>query len=541
MGELFMVSLVERIIQFAENNYNKPAIIYKNEVLSYVSLAKKIKSAGILLKQYGVKKDDRVLLTAITSPCMVVAYLAIQYCGGIVVFLDVNNTDKSTYDIYCRTNAVLFLTEKNRQKIENIPNIMSIKELCNDEADITDIEYIVSDEDDMAEILFTTGTTGKPKGVVHTYKSVNSILMNTIKGTGMLSNDSVLLPLPLGHSLALRVLRAALYQGASIILQNGFAFVNDIERNQKRFSCTALVAVPVVMEMLYQKLGEKFSEVLGRFRYIEVGAGSLSIVQRKKFSKLLPNTIIYNTWGSSETGGVFFLNISDALHKDDRLGTLGKPLPNIQLQVIDDCGEVIDSSYNNLGRMALKGDMIMCGYWNDPDLTEQTINDGWVITNDIVYQDQEGYLYMLGRSDDIVKVRGENVSTIEIENIAGQFDGILECACIGVDDLDFFGGQSLVLFFVVSSINFEEKKLYNFLFNSIERYKVPMRFVSLRKIPRNKMGKIDRRKLKAIWNTIEERDEESTVTQCKKTKAKMKEYTEIVFYDKTNNDDSLLD
>lgn len=398
-----MLSLVERILQFEKKNYNAPAVMYKNEVLSYASLAKKVESAGTLLKQYGVKKGDRVLLTAITSPCMVVAYLAIQYCGGVVVFVDVNSTDKSVYDIYCRTGAILFLTEKSKDKIENIQNVMSIKALCKDEVSMTNFGYVSPDEDDIAEILFTTGTTGKPKGIVHTYKSVSGILMNTIKGTGMVKDDGILLPLPLGHSLALRVLRAALFQGASIILQNGFAFVNDIELNQKRFSCTAMVAVPATMEMLYQKFGEKFSEILGRFRYIEVGAGSLSIAQRKKFSKVLPNTIIYNTWGSSETGGVFFLNIRDALQKADKLGTLGKPLPDIQIQVLDECGGMIDSSYERPGRMALKGDMIMREYWNDPDMTKNSIKDGWVITNDIVYLDQDGFWYMLGRSDDIVK------------------------------------------------------------------------------------------------------------------------------------------
>ncbi len=536
-----MLSLVECILQFEKSNYNAPAIMYKNEFLSYVSLAKKIKSAGALLKKCGVKKGDRVLLTAITNPCMVVAYLAIQYCGGVVVFVDVNNTGKSVYDIYCRTGATLLLTEISKDKIENIQNVMSIKALCNNEASMTNFEYAVPDEDDVAEILFTTGTTGTPKGIAHTYKSVNSILMNTIKGSGMLKNDSILLPLPLGHSLALRVLRAARFLGASIILQNGFAFVNDIERNQKRFSCTAMVAVPAAMEMLYQNFGEKFSEVLGRFRYIEVGAGSLSIAQRKKFSKVLPNTIIYNTWGSSETGGVFFLNIRDALQKADRLGTLGKPLPDIQIQVLDECGEAIDSSYVNPGRMALKGDMIMHEYWGDIEMTKKTIQDGWVITNDIVYLDQEGFWHMLGRSDDIVKVMGENVSTIEVENAAGQFDGVLECACIGVDDPDLAFGQVLVLFYVVSSSNFEKKQFCDFLFNSVERYKVPKSFVLLLKIPRNKMGKIDRTKLKTIWDTMEKRKDEKNFHPSTKMRAEMKKYTEIVFYDNTDMDDKFFD
>ena len=516
-----MFSLVERIMQWAENGYTEPAVIYKNEILDYVKLAQKIKIASVALRKYGVKKDSCVLLEAITNPYMIVAYLAIQYCGGIVVFIDTNTTDRSINDIYNKTEAVLFLTERSEKNIGWTSCVMSIKALCNAEIDVSNLQYNVCEEEDVAEILFTTGTTGKPKGVVHTYRSINNILLNTIAGVGMRSDDKILLPLPLGHSLALRVLRGALYLGGSIVLQNGFAFINDIEHNQNKFSCTAMIAVPAVMEMLYRKFGEKFSQILGRFRYIEVGAGSLSVEQRKKYSKLLPDTIIYNTWGSSETGGVIFLNISEALQSAGRLGTLGKPLSDICVRVVDSGGKEIDSNSDNWGYMSLKGDMIMQEYWKDPDLTKNTINDGWIITNDIVYQDEEGYLYMMGRADDIVKVGGENVSTTEIENIVDQFDNILECACIGVDDSIL--GQSVVLFLVITSPNLDQKKLYDFLCNSIEQYKVPNSFVLLNRIPRNRMGKIDRKKLKTIWNGLQKGD---TINQYGEV---IKTYSEVVF------------
>jgi long-chain acyl-CoA synthetase len=491
-----VTTLVSRILQLAIEQPTNLAVISNKESLTYAELAKQIKSIGTYLAFCGVKKGDRVLLTAVPKTKTVAAYLGIQYCGATVVFTDKNCTVKSAEAIYDETKAVLFLTDKPMKALEYKMKLLSLKKAYYTECIDKYIDYVVPSENDMAEIILTTGTTGKPKGVIHTYKSIYNILANTIEGIGIMKEERILLPLPLSHSFALRVLRAAIFQGATVILQNGFAFAKDVENNQKIFQCTAMIAVPATMEMLYEQMGERFSEVLGRFRYIEIGAGSLSIAQRKKFLKLLPDTVIYNTWGSSETGGVLFLNIADTLKESETLGAVGKPLPYVQLKVLDDNGNVIESSAENPGRMALKGDMGMAGYWNETELTLRTIHDGWILTNDIVYLGENGYVYMLGRSDDIINVGGEKVSTINVENIAGQYEFIKECACIGVEDPQAILGQIPVLFVVTKNTNYKEKDLQIFLSKYMERYKIPKEYILVSELPRNQMGKIDRNKLR---------------------------------------------
>lgn len=517
-------TLVNRVVQLAKVHPSKLAVVFNKESLSYAELSKHIEMVGKYLIYLGIKKGDRVLLAALSKPEMVAAYLGIQYCGAIVVFIDKNCTLENARVIYDETKAAIFLTDRPMNNYEGKMNVHSLKQIFSIKEIDKQISYVEPIEGDIAEILFTTGTTGKPKGVVHTYKSIYNILLNTIEGIGITTEERILIPLPLSHSFALRVLRAAIFQGSTVILQNGFAFAKDLENNQKEYQCTAMIAVPASMEMLYEQMGEKFSEVIGKFRYIEIGAGSLSFEQRKRFLTLLPNTIIYNTWGSTETGGALFFNISDTLNKSELLGSIGKPLPHIQLKVLNNNGDEIESSAGNPGRMALKGDMVMLEYWNEPELTLQTIHEGWIWTNDIVYIDENGYVYMIGRADDIINVGGEKVSTIGIENIARGYEFIKECACIGVEDPQGILGQIPVLFVVIKNVNYRENDLRSYLSMHLERYKIPKEYILIPELPRNQMGKIDRTKLLDIWKNKKESQLMNPVVQAILTRRSIRRF-----------------
>ena len=143
---------------------------------------------------------------------------------------------------------------------------------------------------------------------------------------------------------------------------------------------------------------------------------------------------LHNTWGSTESGGAVFLNVS---RHQDKIGSIGKPLEHIAIKVLDaENHEMENTDASNAGRMALKGDMQMAGYWDMSEQTADAIQDGWLVTNDLVYLDDDGYVYMLGRADDIINVGGEKVSPVEVENVASEYDGIKECACIGVKDTE---------------------------------------------------------------------------------------------------------
>jgi long-chain acyl-CoA synthetase len=498
-------TLIRRIGDLALQQPDRLAVAFKKERLTYAQLDEKIRCIGNMLKSMGIKRGDRVLFTALSKPEMVAAYLGIQYCGGIAVFIDKNATLESIEFVYGDTDASLFLTYRSLKGYEGNMRTYSLKGIYNEDRVCGDgdgsIEYSMPSEDDVAELLFTTGTTGKPKGVILTYRSVYNILRNTIDGIGISPDEILLLPLPLNHSFALRVLRAVLYQGATVVLQNGFTFAKEIENNLEAYGCTAISVVPASVETIARQMQDKFAEIMGRFRFIEAGAGSLTVEQRKRLTRLLPNTTIYNTWGSSESGGALFMNVTEAAGDSQKIGSLGKPLDCIEIRVLDEAGDEIQSDREHPGRMALKGDMQMAGYWNREELTKSTLKDGWLITSDMIYRDSDGYVYMLGRADDIINVGGEKVSPIEVEEIAGEYPHIRECACIGVPDPEEILGFVPVLFVAVKDSGFSEEELHAYLSGRMERYKLPAHYVKVGELPRNRMQKVDRGALKKIWET----------------------------------------
>ena len=473
----------------------KMAIGWRKEKYTYSQLCNLIKkTAAKLSREYCVSCGDIILMTAVPGIEYIVILLAVQYLGATTVPLDKNAKEQNLLALYEFINPKLVLTDIKVESFSVVSQKVFYKEMLEDvEADIT---YIGPDVEATAEMLFTTGTTGIPKGVMLSYGNIYASIHNTWNGTGMQQNDTVLIPLPLNHSLGMRVFRTALYCGASVVIQNGFSFAKELENNIETFGCTAMVSVPASMDLIMRQMQEHFSEIIGKLRYMEVGAGSLSYDLKKKLSAMLPNTRIVNTWGSTETGGAIFLNLPERL---DKYASLGKPIEGIEIKMVDSKGNEIQArSVETAGRMAIKGAMCMKGYYNLPEENEKALVDGWLFTNDIVYQDEDGFIYMLGRADAIINVGGEKVSPIEVENVAQEFDQIRECACIGVEDPDGILGYIPVLY-VVPEETFDKNALVKYLITKLESYKIPQKFIEIDVLPRNRMQKLDYRELKRLW------------------------------------------
>lgn len=524
-------TLINRILNLSKDQSDKMAVAFKREQLTYKELMNKIRLIGNSLVEMKVKKGDRVLFTTLSKPETIAVYLGIQYCGAVAVFVDKNATTENIEFVYRDTDAVLLLTDKPMKDVGKDVKIHSLKKIYNCEmSGITEdesISYEMPDKDDIAELLFTTGTTGKPKGVILTYKAVYHILKNTIDGIGIQEDERLLLPLPLNHSFALRVLRAILYQGASVILQNGFTFAKEIENNQQIYQCTALAVVPASIETIAKQMQGQFAQVMGRFRYIEAGAGSLTVEQRKRLVRLLPDTTIYNTWGSSESGGALFINVTKNASDPNKVCSIGKPIQGIQLRVLDEQGNEIQSDREHPGRMSLKGDMQMAGYWNRSELTRETLKDGWLLTGDMVYTDEDGYVYMLGRADDIINVGGEKVSPVEVENIACEYPHINECACVGVPDPEGILGFVPVLFVVVKDSLYSQEDMHTYLASRMERYKLPVYYMQVPELPRNRMKKFDRKVLKKIWESRGKESLMNPVMQAILTRRSIRKFKDI--------------
>lgn len=491
--------LISRIESLAETEGSGKAVCFRRESLTFAELLQKMKRVAGALREMDIQPGACVLYSSVTKPMGIAFYLGILYAGCTAVHIDKNSTPENAFAIYDAAGAAAFLTDMRMDHYPDGYRVASMKEIWENEQGLSLENAVETDPETVAEMIFTSGTTGSPKGVMLSTRAVNSIIRHTKEGLGIRGDDIVLIPLPLHHSLGLRVLRASLYSGAAVVLQNGFAFAGEIEKNLDNWHCTGLASVPASMELMRGQMKDRFYEVMSRFRFIEVGAGALTPEQRKRLTAHLPDTELNNTWGSSETGGALFTKVHEAVKSADTLTTIGKPLPDIEVRILDTDGQPMETTdREHPGRLALKGGMIMSGYCGRPDLTADALRDGWLVTGDMVYADDSGYVYMLGRTDDLINVGGEKVSPLEIENAASEFPGMKECACIGVAD-DTLGLGQVPVLFVVTEGEFNGQELMSFLSGHIERIKLPQKMIPLEAVPRNKMQKIDRKALRALW------------------------------------------
>ncbi len=494
-------TIIADLKRYAQELPGKTAVSDKHVQLTYAELLTKVQRETVILQEHGVTCADKIAVLAVSKVDYVISYLAVQYLGAVSVPID-KSLGAAAVQSICEQTQVKLLIGDEKHKLETVP-FLALKELtkqvlAGDDAGKEMAEAAkITDMEQPAEMLFTSGTTGTPKGVVLSYRAISASMENTSRGNGLKREDVMLLPLPLGHSFGMRVLRACIHMGASVVLQNGFVFAKDTQKSIDTFGCTTMACVPASLSVMELQMKEQLSDILGKLRYIEFGAGSLSPQKKKELTALLPRTEIHNTWGSTETGGAIFLNLPKQL---DHYQAIGKPLESVTVRIYREDGtEVTGYGPDESGKMWLQGDLEMSGYWKRETETAKALVDGWLVTNDLVYRDENGFIYMLGRADDMINTGGEKVSPVEVENVASGYEQIKECACVGAPDPKGILGEIPVLFVVPKTGPFNEDGLQQYLSERIERFKLPQVCILLEELPRNRMQKLDRRMLRTIY------------------------------------------
>ena len=492
-----MQTLVSAVNRHALERPEKIALYFQEKSLTYAQLASKFSLLGGYLQSLGVKAGDRIMLTGASRPEYIISLLAVQCIGAVTVPVDRNPKPAALEYIHQLTGAKFHLSTLKKGP-EGIPLLPYADAIAAAEDLGAEAVPAPADPDRLTELLFTTGTTGTPKGASHTLRCLAANMENTRTGIGIRQEDVILLPLPLNHSFGMRVLRAYLLAGGTVVLQNGFGFARETELNLEAYHCTALACVPSSMDLMLRQMEERAGRIFGQLRYIEFGAGALSVQRRKELTALLPRTELFNTWGSSETGGCLFLHVN---RQPEKLTAAGRPLDGITVRLLsqEDGTPLTGTGPEVVGRLALRGQMQMVGYYGQPELTAEALQDGWLVTNDLVWRDADGFVYMLGRADDIINVGGEKASPVEIENVASQCPGIDECACIGAADTEGVLGEIPVLYLVPAQQPFDPAAVTRFLKPRLESYKLPKKFVQIHALPRNAMGKLDRKALRTMW------------------------------------------
>jgi malonyl-CoA/methylmalonyl-CoA synthetase len=338
-----------------------------------------------------------------------------------------------------------------------------------------------------AMILFTSGTTGRPKGVVITHDNISAQVRSLVEAWEWSEDDRILLTLPLHHIHGIvNVIGCALWSGARCDMLTGFDAGTVIDRLSNG-DLSVFMAVPTIYHRLIAHLDkaspserQKFREGCDRLRLMVSGSAALPIPVLERWRELTGHTLL-ERFGMTEIG----MGLSNSLRGERMPGEVGRPLPGVEARLVDDAGAPIGEGVP--GEIQIKGPTVFSEYWERPEATAEAFTpDGWFRTGDTAVV-EDGRYRILGRSSvDILKSGGEKISALEIEDVLLRHDAVGEAAVVGIDDEEW--GQRVVAV-VVATAPVEAEELKEWCRAHLAAHKVPKAYLFTEAIPRNPLGK----------------------------------------------------
>jgi len=481
-------TIIEHVAEHAICQPNKVAIVVKKVETSYCELFHLVRGYSSFLKNMGINESDIIVVKASQSLEYVVSYLAIHLCHAIVAPIERNAPFEVVYETAKKVNSRMIIG----RNFVFCDNQLEKHDIINTAKAFFRIgeEYTFPKLEDTADILFTTGTTGIPKGVELTHMALVATAENLILGCKYKKDTVMVVPGPLNHANAIRKLFTSLINGSTIYILNGMMnlseFYDALDYKKGKIACCL---PPAALRKIFQRSGDKLGNYADVIDFIESATSPLPESDKKKLCFLLPNTRLYNNYGSSEAGSVCIFDYNSERGLEN---CVGKPMINSKVIIVDQNRRPIMSSKENIGYISCSGDTNMRGYVNDIDATNSVLVNGIIYTNDIGYIDNNGYVYILGRKDDIINVGGFKVSPSEVESVVLEYDGIGDCICIGVSDLTY--GKVLKLLYVLDkSKRFNLEDFKKFLIKKLESDKIPSYFEEVYTIKKTYNGKKDRK------------------------------------------------
>jgi len=484
-------TIVEHVAEHAAETPDKTAVIEYNRTTTYRELFSMIKRYSQYLRNQGVRKGDIIVTRASQNLEYVVIYLSIHLAGGVTAALERSISDETMLSIARQLGAGLIISDGAGPDVPGIVRLGRggvLKIAMDGSNEPKSLDY--PNLEDSADILFTTGTTGKAKGVELTHRALIATAENLIDGCKYKEDTIIVVPGPLNHANAIRKLYTTLVNGSAIYILNGML-------NLKRFfdalgesgGAIACCLPPSAIHTIFQLTQDKLGQYADKIDFIETATSPLPEVDKQKLCKLLPRTRLYNNYGLSEAASVCLCEYSRYLGKEN---CVGRAAQNSRIIVVDEDRKEMRSSKHNTGLLAIMGETLMKGYVKEPELTAKVLSDGVLYTSDIGYIDNEGFIYIVGRQGDVINVGGLKVSPTEVESVALKYPGICDCICIPVDD-DISGKALKLLIVPKDGENLEFSAVRSFLSTQMEGYKVPHLYEVVGKIERTYNGKLNRK------------------------------------------------
>lgn len=523
LSKLFNPVLVHEFLSASAKRFSdKEALVSGKLRFTYqeIDIQSDLFASGLI--SLGVQRHDRIIIFSDNSVEIIIGIYGILKAGATFVLLNGSLKSSKLQYIIKDSGAKLIVVQSSKKNIidqlaqESNLNISIIwfgqKEITHQKNNYYWDDFLKSSSEktkllqkrkseiidyDLATLIYTSGSTGEPKGVMSSHNNMVSAARSIIQYIGNEPNDKILVVLPLSFDYGLYQVIMTFMFGGSIVLEKSVNFPVEILKVLQKEKVTGFPIVPTILAMLL-KLKNILNYDLSSLRYISNTGAALPVHHIKYFNELFPKVKFFSMFGLTECKRISYLHPNMI---DKKPGSVGKAMPNCETFIVNENSEKV--KLGEVGELVVRGSNVMRGYWNAKELTSKVYKkwklDGEKVlfTGDLFYEDQEGFLYFVGRKDDMIKTKGERVSPKEIENILCDLNGVSEAAVIGLPDEIL--GQSIKVFIVKNGeIELSKKQVLLYCSKNMESYMMPKEIVFLDILPKSLNGKVDKKLLKQL-------------------------------------------
>jgi len=469
----------------------------------YADIARKAGRLARFLGDKGLKVGDRVALVVENSPEYVAAMYGCWIAGLVAVPVNAQGRAREILSALEHSGASALIGDANNRQLRTlldrlaVPVILigrgraTVPDTCWNWAELEQCDPLGVDgdfcepENANALILYTSGTTGDPKGILLTHENLAHNVRGIIQYLELSAADRVLAVLPFHYSYGNSVLHTHLSVGATVVIGPSMTYPQQVTDSLRRQRITGFSGVPATFSMLLKRTD--WGRSAPDLRYITQAGGAMGTdLTRQLLATLGPETRLFIMYGQTEaTARLTWLPPERLLEK---LGSAGIPVPGVSLRIVDELGD--DVGCGRLGEVVASGGNIMSGYWRNPEATSRVLRDGWLHTGDQGYLDADGYLFLKGRRSEMIKSGAHRINPEEVEEVVAEVSGASEVAVCG--EPDELLGQVVAVYIVGRKSADLESRIMHYCREQLALHKVPRAIHWVPRLPRTASGKIKR-------------------------------------------------
>jgi len=407
-----------------------------------VELPRMIAAHGAALVSAGLQAGDRVLIGCALSPASALVYLGAMYAGLVAVPVDERMMIASAPALVKATGAKAIWSEGSFSREGDYESsvIWLEGDLAAGVAEAIPPAACLSS--DLAALMATSGSTGVPRFVMVTHGNLIANTEAIIRSQDLTANEVAMLILPVSYCFGASLLHTHLYQGGAIVFDRRFMFPDKVLRAIGQYGCTTFAGVPTVYNVLLRRSSIRKIPLPSLRRFLQAGGG-LAQERISEMRELFPHVKFYVMYGQTEATAR--ISCMDPGRWNGKAGSVGQPLDNLTVSIVDEEGSAVEAG--QVGQLVVQGPSICAGYFNDEEETRRVFRGGRLHTGDLARMDEDGFVWIEGRTGSFLKIRGIRVSLAEVEAKVASIPGVYECGACAVDHAE--AGQALVLLIVL--------------------------------------------------------------------------------------------